>query len=173
MVGGAGSCPSLGLESQKWEERSPVACCLHPRIATLLGCGGLWNLISEVLESRYAHSPGSLLPPQTCPVTHSSSVSSETFLWGEAGLTWEPGVGDPVESGIPSAPGVEEGSLCLLPPGPASAHPSPGCFCIFTCPLWGHSPLYSGLISPNCCLMTQGVVVFQTWGRWSAERNYL
>lgn len=47
------------------------------------------------------------------------------------------------------------------------------CFCVFIGPVWGHSHLYSSLISPNCCLITQGVVMFQIWGKWNAEHNYL
>lgn len=47
------------------------------------------------------------------------------------------------------------------------------CFCVFIGPIWGHSHLYSSLISPNCCLVTQGVVMFQIWGKWNAEHNYL
>lgn len=35
------------------------------------------------------------------------------------------------------------------------------------------SSLHSLLSSPNCCLITQGVVVFQIWGKWNAEHNYL
>lgn len=47
-----------------------------------------------------------------------------------------------------------------------AVYPSiPELLSVFIGLVWGHSHLYRVLISPNCCLITQGMVVFQIWGK--------